>query len=312
MEGGRWDILQWLGPDASIRVFNYLDNPADLARAGAVSKSWRKFVISNQFGKRLCMTLCPEISNFTYIQLWKTLSLQYASPSTSMDWQILETAHITYTYFACCFLSCDSDKGCVMTCIGASSTDRSPMEMIQNTLQPTDIVHWIPSYWSSAGQADPNVQESLIYRLESDLYLVNEIRIQPFKAFFQDGHPIYSAKHVRFRMGHSKFNLSELSLLSGKEKSQLTRDDNYVWTYISPEYCMAQESNLQAFKLPRPILCIGGVLKIELLGRVQKQELDGLYYICVSYVQVIGCPLSPLLDVASSTDSTVLEFYPHF
>ncbi|KAJ3688961.1 hypothetical protein LUZ61_018125 [Rhynchospora tenuis] len=208
MEGGRWDMLEWLGPDASISVFNYLDNPADLARVGAVSKSWRKFVISNQFGKRLCMTLCPEISNFTHIQLWKRYSHQNASPSTSMDWQILERAHIAYTYFAHCFLSCDSDKDCIMTCIGASSTDRFPVESIHNTLVPTDMdhmVYWRSSYWSSAGQADPNVQESLIYHLKRGLYLVNEIRIRPFKAFFQVGDPIYSAKHVRFRMGHSKF-----------------------------------------------------------------------------------------------------------
>ena len=40
-----------------------------------------------------------------------------------------------------------------------------------------------------------------------------------------------------------------------------------------------QENSLQKFKLPEPVLCIGGYLQIELLGRVQKQEMDGLYYI---------------------------------
>lgn len=42
---------------------------------------------------------------------------------------------------------------------------------------------------------------------------------------------------------------------------------------------MKQENRLQKFKLPEPALCIGGILQIELLGRVQKQEMDGLYYI---------------------------------
>lgn len=313
MEDGRWDLLEWLGSDASANVINYLNNPADVARAAAVSKSWCKFVISNEFGKRLCMKLCPEISNFTDIDLLdrSTLKpLQEASSSTSSEWQILKRGHLVYTYFAHCLLTKNSDKACELTCIGASSTDNFPEESIENTLEPSDSVEMRPSYWSSGGQRDPNVQESLVYRLSSDLYTISEIRIQPFKAIFQIGHPIYSAKRVRFRLGYSKLDLSELDPITGEEESLLTRDDNYVWNYISPEYPMSQESSLQAFKLPRPILCIGGVLKIELLDRVQKQAMDGLYYICVCHVQVIGCPVSPLLDVATSANHTVLRYCP--
>lgn len=40
-----------------------------------------------------------------------------------------------------------------------------------------------------------------------------------------------------------------------------------------------QENCLQNFRLPEPVLCIGGILQIELLGRVQRQEMDNLYYI---------------------------------
>lgn len=40
-----------------------------------------------------------------------------------------------------------------------------------------------------------------------------------------------------------------------------------------------QESSLQKFKLPEPVICIGGILQVELLGRVQRQEMDSLYYI---------------------------------
>ncbi|XP_027152558.1 F-box protein At4g00755-like [Coffea eugenioides] len=40
------------------------------------------------------------------------------------------------------------------------------------------------------------------------------------------------------------------------------------------------ENCLQKFKLPEPVLCIGGILQVQLLGRVQKQEIDSLYYIC--------------------------------
>lgn len=45
------------------------------------------------------------------------------------------------------------------------------------------------------------------------------------------------------------------------------------------DFMMKQENELQKFKLPEAVLCIGGILQVELLGRVQKQEIDGLYYI---------------------------------
>jgi hypothetical protein len=141
-------------------------------------------VISNEFGKRLCMKLCPEISNFSGIELLdrETLKpLQEASSSSSSEWQILKRAHLVFTYFAHCLLTHNSEKPSVMICIGASSTDNFPEESIENTVEPSDEVGIRPSYWSSSGQNDPNVQESLVYRLESDLYIVSEIRIQPFK-----------------------------------------------------------------------------------------------------------------------------------
>lgn len=63
-------------------------------------------------------------------------------------------------------------------------------------------------------------------------------------AYFQNDHPIYSAKRVRFRMGYSKLDLSELEtkimFITGEEEILLTRDENYVWTYTSPEYPMSQ------------------------------------------------------------------------
>ncbi|PWA70260.1 F-box domain-containing protein [Artemisia annua] len=60
------------------------------------------------------------------------------------------------------------------------------------------------------------------------------------------------------------------------------------------------ENRLQRFKLPEPVVCIGGYLQIELLGRVQKQAADGRYYICMAHVQAIGCHLSPAFCVEFS------------
>jgi hypothetical protein len=68
-----------------------------------------------------------------------------------------------------------------MRCVGASSTDNFPDETIENTLVPHDMVNFRPSYWSSGGEDDPDVPESLTYTLASDLCVIEEIRIRPFE-----------------------------------------------------------------------------------------------------------------------------------
>jgi hypothetical protein len=50
--------------------------------------------------------------------------------------------------------------GCVLHCIGASSTDHFPFESVENTLDPQDMVNNRPSYWSSGGADGPNEPET--------------------------------------------------------------------------------------------------------------------------------------------------------
>ncbi|XP_020592659.1 uncharacterized protein LOC110033094 [Phalaenopsis equestris] len=85
--------------------------------------------------------------------------------------------------------------------------------------------------------------------------------------------------------------------------------DSKYWTWKIDDHL---ENALQSFKLPRPVLCIGGVLQIELLGRVQAQEMDGLYYICVCHVRVLGYPLTPHLDaeVVAAGNEIILKYLP--
>jgi hypothetical protein len=80
-------------------------------------------------------------------------------------------------------------------------------------------------------------------------------------------------------------------------------ESNYVWTYTSQEFPMAQENRLQNFKLPEPVLCIGGYMLMEFIGRVQTQEMDGQYYICVSHVKVMGRSLGKSFRVMNPNDS---------
>ncbi|CAM8928133.1 unnamed protein product [Rhodiola kirilowii] len=79
---------------------------------------------------------------------------------------------------------------------------------------------------------------------------------------------------------------------------------------------MLQERSLQKFQLPEPALCIGGYLKIELLGRVQRQDSDDMYYICVSHVRADGMSLSPkftvkILRTLQNWGKFGLEYNPH-
>nr|CAB3473118.1 unnamed protein product [Digitaria exilis] len=446
VEDGRgWDFLNWLGHDTSACIFHRLDDPADLARAAAVSRSWRQFVIANEFCKSVCLRICPE----------------------------------DYSNLCGALVSSKPSVNCILDCIGASSTDRFLAERMENTLDPREMVDYRPSYWSSGGQNDPDVPESLTYRLHSDLCIVDEIRIRPYQVSFYYGEqPIFSSKMVRFRFGYSKLYTG----LDWGGNQRVIADEKYVWTYTSPDFPMRQvqahesakpnrlmrtckaceqpaepawphqpqagasntawhppsstpdlnsafalrwnnrsaslglpccvypsimmfhfqhmksfgkpsnrlrastkmrpllplqagreakenrrrrgcarsgggpgtacrrageecewrgevevaggvrvngamaelayhiaasgplavvENVLQSFKLPHPVLCIGGVLKIELLGRTQK-AIDDMYYICVCHAQVMGRSLSPvfMVDISDSADYTILKYLP--
>ncbi|PKA54180.1 F-box protein [Apostasia shenzhenica] len=286
------DFVEWLGPDISSSVLMLLDDPADLVRISRVSRSWRRFVIGNGFCKKLCLRICSEASDFTRVMETTSLQTSETGSSSIAEWRKLEREHRVYSYLSYCIVSPTEKRNCILQSISASSTDNFPDESIENTLEPSDQVNMRPSYWSSEGQRDLGVPETLTYRLLSKLCIIREIKIRPFEAYFQYGNPIYSAKYVRFRMGRSRLS----SKASIKSEGQ-AGGDNYEWFYISPEFPMSQKNILQSFKLPRPVLCIGGILQIELLGRVQVQEMDGLYYICVCHVKGLGHPLTPQLDV---------------
>lgn len=311
----RKDFLNTLDSDASIMILMCLDHISDLVRASSVSCSWRHFVIAKGLCKRLCLRMLPQLSNVDHVlEVSKIIN----NPSIEVDagnsgeWKILEKEHRVYTSLAWALSSFPS-YNCISHGLSASTTDNYPEESIVNTLDPRNRIGRRGSYWSSEGTSDPSVPEKLTYKLMGDSCVISEIHIEPFQAYFQSGSPIYSAKAVRFRMGHPN-----LSVDSGSELEffcpfrQDSTDDKFIWTYTSQAFPMAQESCLQKFKLPEPVLCIGGILQIELLGRVQTQEMDGLYYICVAHVKVMGRSLMPTFqfEVLEPSDRLTLKYYP--
>lgn len=63
----------------------------------------------------------------------------------------------------------------------------------------------------------------------------------PCPADFQIGSPIYSAKSVRFKMGHPKASLDA------------TDDEMFVWTYTSPEFPMSKVFNISGLSTGFPL-----------------------------------------------------------
>ncbi|KAM0931725.1 hypothetical protein ACQ4PT_000145 [Festuca glaucescens] len=309
--GGDQDLLDWVGTDISASIFHLLDHPADLVCAAAVSRPWRRFVIENNLSKSLCLRLCPEVATVAAVA-----EVTRSPPSPAVPVSESERDFRIYSNLAGAVVSepRNPDVAIITHCIGASSTDQFPKETMEHTLDEDYIVNFRPSYWSSGGADNPDEPESLTYRLNHDICIVDEIKVQPFEAYFQHGDPIYSAKAVRFRMGHYKLPRGSESFVTHKDENKMVNaDKNYMWTYTSPGYPMLQENVLQSFKLPRPVLCIGGVVMIELLGGVQKQKADDRYYICICSAQVKGRSLSPMFmfDISDPEGYSILKYLPN-
>ncbi|KAH7839804.1 hypothetical protein Vadar_009102 [Vaccinium darrowii] len=253
------DFIQWLGPDIAIKILTCLEDPSDLVRLCSVSGSWRQFGIENGLSKQLCLRMFPEISSASHVlEIKNMIEPVEVDPQNSIEWESMKR-----------------DLG----------TDHYRLESIQNTLESRDTVEGRASYWSSEGESDPTVPETLVYKLIAKLCVITEIHVQPFQAYFRHDLPIYSAKAVRFRTGHPRLPIGVGSDSRDEfEAGHESTDNAFIWTYTSPQFPMAQENRLQKFKLPEPVLCIGGILQIELLGRVTRDSIDDLYYICISHV----------------------------
>ncbi|KAK4484584.1 hypothetical protein RD792_007168, partial [Penstemon davidsonii] len=256
----RIDFLQYLETDLSLYIMSFLHDPADLVCASSVSQFWHRFVIENGVAKKLCLKTFSGCSNI--------LGTVNENKRKNCD-NSLETDHEVYAALLYGFQESEIyipsgiEKG-----IRASSTYNYLSQSIAKTIDSSFFPR--PGKgWSSNGQSNAHVPETLTYKLCRGVWAINEFYVRPCPA---EGSPnVCSAKYVRFRIGHSKSPL--------ENRMDPITDDEVEWTYTSPEFPMMQEHRIQSFKLSQPILCFDGYLKIELLGRVQRHKKDGLFYI---------------------------------
>jgi hypothetical protein len=157
-----------------------------------------RVVVENDFCKRLCERLCPEAATFTSaVEVSRSAPLPLPppapapapAPESSAARAAAEAQFRIYSYLCGQLAAAHPSVDCILHCVGASSTDNFPDETMENTLEPMDRINHRPSYWSSAGQDQETVPESLVYRLASDICVVHEIRIQPFQGTPSDNMP---------------------------------------------------------------------------------------------------------------------------
>ncbi|KAJ3272686.1 hypothetical protein HDV01_005340 [Terramyces sp. JEL0728] len=120
------------------------------------------------------------------------------------------------------------------------------------------------TFWSSKG-SEMDVDEFLDYQMISKC-LITRIEIKPFLAQFQSGLPCYAPRCVSFSVGCSQ--------------------DEYH--FHSKEFPMINTNKLQVFEIEPQI---GKYVRVNLIGKVQTQPLDDLYYTCLEKVEILGIPV---------------------
>ena len=124
----------------------------------------------------LCTKHYPESGDFKIVHMNESSSLEQASDIRQLGYP--ETKLSLYAMFLCALQSPPIETSCISEPLHASSTDNLPQESIEHTLNNQNEDD---TYWSSTGQSNTNVPETLTYRLTSDLCVVHEVKIRPFR-----------------------------------------------------------------------------------------------------------------------------------
>lgn len=145
-------------------------------------------MIENGLAKQLCFRSFPHLSRVASIVEVNNSEVnghEEVACSSSRDSESVQRDHRVYAFFAHVSTSLLM-RTCISEAIIASSTDNDPEESINNTLESRDVVSRRASYWSSKGQFKPDVPETLVYRLVSNLCVVIGINIRPFQGISLD------------------------------------------------------------------------------------------------------------------------------
>ncbi|KAL0047192.1 hypothetical protein WJX82_009068 [Trebouxia sp. C0006] len=257
------------------RVLSLLQ-PCQLHWVERVNKRLRNSVVQHDLWRIHCNRSC---TNFQ--------AAVEGSDSESLRQVLTELRRLSDAQSPC---TCSAKESLIAEAVQASSTDNDE-ERIQNVLQPSARMRGFfnACYWSSGPSEDVDSSEALDFKLAHPVCVVHEVHLQPFKAYFQPGQPLYPSKAVRF---HFASSLQQLECAAGENSS------SSCCHFCTAEYPVENSDSLQRFSIP-PTLCIGGFVRVELIGRVQRQQEDNRYYTCIRYVKVVGTPVYGFLPSTS-------------
>ncbi|XP_051124496.1 F-box protein At4g00755-like [Andrographis paniculata] len=225
---------------------------------------------------------------------------EHGNRNNSRRFRALEKQHKVFNYLLSALSKANiNPKDIVQYVIGASSTRNYPKDSVVNVLLPSDLFYYQASQWSSTGHTHGDVCESILFKLDGGICIVTHVDIQPFQVRSHEGDLIFSASSVRFKMGQASFPRS-LNINVANLPLNHINDEWCTWRYTSPEFPMEQRYELQTFKLPEPVLCVGGFLKVELIGMAERDTEDNMYYHRLMSVNIYGHSLKPAFDVRTT------------
>ncbi|KAL6569467.1 hypothetical protein OROMI_013981 [Orobanche minor] len=267
-------------------------------------------MIANKLTKQLCTKTFPhfyEIVDIVDTSRGETNSVGIKTENAS-GWEILKRDHKVYASLHQAITKSNVPvKDCIENAFSASSTDRFPSESIVNTLSPRDRLIRQASYWSSRGQSDPSVPETLVYKLKAGIWVITEICIQPFQDSMWNllEHNIKEvAKEV---LGESKGNgpSSKDTSWWNEEVKQAIKTKHQSRTFFQPDSPIYSSKSVRfRFGHPRPLSESG----IELLNLPLYEPADDMFqwtytspefpmmqFVC--FVRALGRSLFPAFDM---------------
>lgn len=154
----------------------------------------------------------------------------------------------------------------------ASSCDNEEFQSARETLE----YNLNFSFWSSRGSADPDEPEFLEFSLvDQGTALIQVIEIVPYCAHYQRKLPTYGSKAVR------------ISVAMDEEFEQVV--------YRSQEMRCQCEDKFHTVRIDfQPMIIVGKFIRIEFLGKIQRQFEDNLFYISIGRIGVQGFLLSEI------------------
>ncbi|PON50845.1 hypothetical protein PanWU01x14_220820 [Parasponia andersonii] len=191
---------------ANMGILTHLDDPSDVVRVSSVSRLWRQFdldevcvvrfrsfmililfvndpVIEQGICRQICLKKFPEISGAAHdIEVNNLIEPVNVGLRKSTEFELLKgTIEYIPSY----------QKGFPLSL--EKIAYQSPLvhpaltKSIQNTLEALDVFDNGALYWSSGGESDPSVPETLLYKLVAKLCVITEIHVQHFHVFDPSG-----------------------------------------------------------------------------------------------------------------------------